>query len=79
MKSTNILWAGIEIGKDKCDIEVIDNGENTVNVFNFENRNTENGFKKVKKIADMLSKKYKATVVFGHEPTSEYHANIREY
>ncbi len=46
MKSMNILWAGIEIGKDKCDIEVIDNDENTNKVFDFENRNTENGFKK---------------------------------
>ncbi len=79
MKSTNILWAGIEIGKDKCDIEVIDNDENTINVFDFENRNTENGFKKVKRIADMLSKKHKATVVFSHESTSEYHANVRDY
>jgi len=32
--------SGIKIGKDKCDIEVIDNGENTVKVFDFENRNT---------------------------------------
>ncbi len=42
MKITNILWAGIEIGKDKCDIDVIDNGENTFKVFDFENRNAEN-------------------------------------
>ncbi|MDI6730028.1 MAG: transposase [Candidatus Altarchaeum sp.] len=57
----------------------MDNDENTTKVFDFENRNTENGFKKVKRITDALSKKYKATVVFSHELTSEYHANIREY
>jgi len=79
MDGVNVLWAGIETGKDKCDVEIIDNDENTVKVFEFENRNTENGFKKVKRIADALSKNRNAFIVFSHEPTSEYHANIRNY